>query len=135
MISSILTFLSLKCLDCSAQRTGSWASHAWMSQKPFCWKTIYQENFFKTFPPFWTAHSSPQNSCFLHSPTSNTQTVLYVHSLMSYKDLCATIKILNQKPRVHSFRRKPSWTLDLASQKLSGNTTKSPYKQAYYQFK
>ena len=30
------------------------------------------------------------------------------------------------------YQKKPSQTSDLASQKLSVNTTKSPYKQAYY---
>ena len=46
----------------------------------------------------------------IHWLCSQLGTILYVHSLTSYK---------------------PSQTLDLDSQKLSVNTTKSPYKQAY----
>ena len=68
--------------------------------------------------------------------------VSYVHSLMSNKDLRATInpykpcllssKDTESKALCSFYQKKPSQTLGLASQKLSVNTRKSPYKQAYY---
>ena len=57
----------------------------------------------------------------------------YVYINHVYCTMRQSSKDTESKPCIYSlYQKKPSQTLDQASQKLSVNTTKSPFKQAYY---
>ena len=56
----------------------------------------------------------------------------FMDRLQLYSKYPVKVLITYSKMLCSFYQKKPSQTLDLTSQKLSVNTTRSPYKQAYY---